>query len=557
MTGEKKTTSMQKKVFIIGHKNPDTDSICSAIALADIKNRTDPSHHYIPRRAGQINGETKYVLERFNAVIPAYLNDVGTQVKDMEIRKSPQVSKSCSIQEAWEIMRDNSLVTLPIRTDDGRLEGIVTMGDIARTYMESSLNVYILSDSKTSYKSVAKSINGTILTGQKNDYIKKGKMLIGAADPETMRRHIESGDLIIMASLKEHPKAAIECGAGCIIMCLNVDIPEDIQRMAENKGCVLIKSDMDTYTVSRRIIQSIPISHIMRSENLITFGTEDYTDSIKNIMIQNKHRAFPVINRKGKCIGTISRRNFLGITKKKVILVDHNETEQAVDNIQSAEILQIVDHHRLGDIQTLQPILFRNEPVGCTATILYHIYQEERLEIPKQIAGLLCAAIISDTLLFRSPTCTVQDKMAAGGLALIAGIDIESFASEMFKAGSNLKSKSPEEIFYQDYKRFTSETLIFGIGQISSMNAEELDSLKSRMLEFMEHECGCDEVTQVYFMLTNIITESTELLYCGAGCEELIQEAFNVHPENGSCIIPGVVSRKKQLVPALFDACQE
>lgn len=550
-------STSQKNVFVIGHKNPDTDSICSAIALADIKNRTDSSKHYIPRRAGQINGETRYVLEKFGVNAPAYLNDVGTQVKDMEIRKSPKVTRDCSIKEAWKIMKENSLVTLPVRTEDGGLDGIVTMGDIAYTYMDSSQNRHMLSEAHTSYGALADAIDGKIINGSASDHIEKGKVLIGAADPERVTDHIEDGDIMIIASLKKVPDAAIAKGAGCIIVCLGIEIPDTLISKARKAGCVLIQSEMDTYTVARRIIQSIPLSYIMKSKDLITFKTEDYTENIKDIMVQHKHRAFPVINKNGKCIGTISRRNFLGITKKQVILVDHNEIEQAVDNIQAAEILQIVDHHRLGDIQTLQPVLFRLEPVGCTATILYHIYQEERLDIPPQIAGLLCAAIISDTLMFRSPTCTVSDKLAAGGLALIAGIDIETFATEMFKAGSNLKSKSPEEIFYQDYKRFSSETVNFGVGQISSMSADELDALKDRMLEFMRHECGQNDVSQVYFMLTNILNESTELLYCGEGCEKMIHDAFSVTPENGSCVLPGIVSRKKQLVPALLDASQE
>jgi manganese-dependent inorganic pyrophosphatase len=550
-------TTAKKNVFVIGHKNPDTDSICSAIALADIKNRTDSSKHYIPRRAGQINSETKYVLDRFGVTAPAYLNDVGTQVKDMEIRKSPNVTRDCSIREAWRIMRENALVTLPVRTDDGALDGIVTMGDIAYTYMESSMNIYMLSEAQTSYGAIAEAIDGKLITGSASDRIKKGKVLIGAADPERITDHIESGDIMIISSLNKVPDAAIEKGAGCLIICLDLDIPESLIAKAKEYGCVIIGSDMDTYTVARRIIQSIPLSYIMKSKNLITFKTEDYTEDIKDIMVQHKHRAFPVINKNGKCIGTISRRNFLGITKKQIILVDHNEIEQAVDNIQAAEILQIVDHHRLGDIQTLQPVLFRLEPVGCTATILYHIYQEEHLDITPHIAGLLCAAIISDTLMFRSPTCTVADKLAAGGLAVIAGINIEAFAAEMFKAGSDLKNKSPEEIFYQDYKRFSSETVNFGVGQISSMSFEELDALKVRMLEFMQNECGHNEVSQVYFMLTDILNESTELLYCGSGCEKMIQDAFGITPKNGSCVLPKIVSRKKQLVPALLDSTQE
>lgn len=547
----------QKNVFIVGHKNPDTDSICSAIALADIKNRIDSTRHYIPRRAGHINGETMYVLEKFNVPKPAYLSDVGTQVKDMEIRKSPNVTRDFSIKRAWEIMQKNSIVTLPVRTDDGSLDGVVSMGDIATTYMESSLNSRMLSEAGAFYGAIADAIDGTIVVGDTGARIEKGKVLIGAAELENIKSRIEDGDMIIVATTRNIPDEAIKCGAGCIIVCLGLKIPSELEKKAKQSGCVIISTKMDTYTVSRRIIQGIPLSYIMKSKNLITFKTEDYTENIRDIMVKHKHRAFPVINKKGKCIGTISRRNFLGITKKQVILVDHNEVGQAVDNIQAANILEIIDHHRIGDIQSAQPLLFRNEPVGCTATILYHMYQEDRLDIPPQIAGLLCSAIISDTLMFHSPTCTVADKLAAGGLALIAGIDIEPFAKEMFKAGSNLKNRAPEEIFYQDYKRFSSDMITFGVGQISSMNADEMDELRERMLKFMGNECGANGVSQVYFMLTNILTENTEVLYCGEGCEKLLKDAFGAKPKNGSCVIEKLVSRKKQFVPALLDAQQE
>ena len=297
------------------------------------------------------------------------------------------------------------------------------------------------------------------------------------------------------------------------------------------------------------------MKYIMQTENLITFSTEDFTDDIQEIMFKHRHRAFPVINKKGRCVGTISRRNFLDISKKKVALVDHNERTQAVDNIEKAEIVEIIDHHKLGSLETMKPISFRNQPVGCTATILYQMYGEQRIEISPTIAGLLCAAIISDTLMFRSPTCTLADKMAAGALALIADINIEQFAREMFKAGSNLKDKSPEEIFYQDYKKFIAEgDVTFGVGQISSMDSSELLDIKERLLPFMVSECGRHGVTRVYFMLTNIIEESTELLYYGEGSEEMAKTAFNIKPENEAFYLKGIVSRKKQLIPALMEA---
>ena len=546
----------QEKIFVIGHKNPDTDSICSAIAYADIKNRTSQKVKYIPKRAGQINEETEYVLNRFGMQPPGYLSNIGTQIKDMDIRMSPEADKSMSLKNAWDLMMEKSIVSLPIRDREGQLEGLITIGDIAKTYMDTT-DSYLLSRAKTQYRRIAETIAGTVVEGNEHGYFTKGKVLVGTANPEMLKAYIESDDLIIMGDREEDHLQAIAQNVSCIIVGMGIEVSEKVIKLAHEREIAIIMSPYDTFTIARLINQSIPVRYIMKTDNLVTFSTEDFTDDIQNEMIKHRHRAFPVINKKGKCIGTISRRNFLDMHKKKVALVDHNEKDQAVDNIDKAEIVEIIDHHKLGSLETMVPISFRNQPVGCTATILYEMYGEQKLEISPSIAGLLCAAIISDTLMFRSPTCTLSDKMAAGALALIAGINIEQFAKEMFKAGSNLKDKSPEEIFYQDYKKFIAEDEInFGVGQISSMDSDELAEIKERLIPFMVSECGRHGVTRVFFMLTNIIEESTELLYYGEGSEEMARIAFHMEPEDGVFDLKGVVSRKKQLIPALMEAAQ-
>ena len=546
----------QEKIFVIGHKNPDTDSICSAIAYADIKNRTSQKVKYIPKRAGQINEETEYVLNRFGMQPPGYLSNIGTQVKDMDIRMSPEADKSMSLKNAWDLMMEKSIVSLPIRDKEGQLEGLITIGDIAKTYMDTT-DSYLLSRAKTQYKRIAETIDGIVVEGNEHGYFAKGKVLVGTANPQMLKTYIEEDDLIIMGDREEDHLEAIEQNVSCIIVGMGIEVTERVIKLAHEKEIIIIMSPYDTFTIARLINQSIPVRYIMKTENLVTFNTEDFTDDIQNEMIKHRHRAFPVINKKGKCIGTISRRNFLDMHKKKVALVDHNEKDQAVDNIEKAEIVEIIDHHKLGSLETMTPISFRNQPVGCTATILYEMYGEQKLEISPTIAGLLCAAIISDTLMFRSPTCTLSDKMAAGALALIAGIDIEKFAREMFKAGSNLKDKAPEEIFFQDYKKFIAEgDISFGVGQISSMDNDELAEIKERLIPFMVSECGRHGVTRVYFMLTNIIEESTELLYYGEGSEEMAKTAFHMDPVDGTFDLKGVVSRKKQLIPALMEAAQ-
>lgn len=547
--------STQEKIYIIGHKNPDTDSICSAIAYADIKNRTSSQKKYIAKRAGQINDETSYVLDRFQINPPGYLSDVGTQVKDMEIHKTQPADSHITIKCAWELMKESGAVTLPITNREDRLEGIITVNDIARYYMDAYEGT-TMSQARTQYRSMADTLNGQVVVGNEHGYFIKGQVWIGAANPELMDNFMEEDDLMILGDREETHLHAIKKGASCIVVTLGAPISQTVRENAQKFSCVVISTPFDTYTVARLINQSIPVRFLMKKTDLVTFRLDDFTNNIQNIMGRLRHRDFPVVDKKGRYIGTISRRNMLNIKKKKLILVDHNEKSQAVDNIEEAEIMEIIDHHRLGSLETLQPVYFRNQPVGCTATIMYQLYSEKELDIPKDIAGILCAAIISDTLMFRSPTCTKWDQEAAMELANIAEIDIEQFANEMFHAGSNLSSKSAEEIFYQDFKKFIMGEVTFGVGQISSMDSSELEVLRERLLPFMENECGKNNISMVFFMLTNILSESTTLLCYGDGSEKVVTESFNVQVCDGICYLPGVVSRKKQLIPNFMETMQ-
>ena len=542
------------KIYVIGHKNPDTDSICSAIAYADIKNRSEKGT-YVAKRAGQINEETEYVLRRFHVRAPGYLPNAGTQVKEIEIHEVPGVRGAISVKKAWELMNNNHVVTLPITSENNTLQGLITVSDIAESYMDA-YDSRVMSTARTQYRSIAETLDGTVLVGNEHGYFVKGKVVIGTFHPDMMEDYIEKDDLVILGNRAEDQLCAIEMDASCIIVGLGAKVSRTIQKLAEEKSCVIISTPHDTYTIARLINQSIPIKYLMKKENLITFSTEDFLDEIKEVMKTQRHRDFPVLDKKGKYVGTISRRNLIGGSRKRLILVDHNEESQAVDNVDQAEILEIIDHHRLGSLQTMAPVYFRNQPVGCTATIMYQIYQEKQLEISPEIAGLLCAAIISDTLMFRSPTCTAVDQAAAESLAKIAGIDIPEFASEMFRAGSNLKDKTPAEIFHQDFKKFIIEDVTFGVGQINSMDARELEEIKENLLPNMQNECGKHGMQMVFFMLTNIIEESTELLYYGSGAKELIARAFEKEVPEESCRLEGVVSRKKQLIPAFMMALQ-
>lgn len=552
-----------KKKLVLGHRNPDTDSICSAICYAGFKHQLT-GENYEPCRAGNVNPETQYVLDYFNLKAPRLVENVKTQVKDIEIRKTKGVSRGISLKNAWGLMQENNVVTLPCVTEEGLLEGVITIGDITKSYM----NLYdssIISKACTKYANILDTLEGSMVVGDSETYFDQGKVLIAAANPDLMENYIEKHDLVILGNRYESQLCAIEMEAGCIIVCEGAGVSLTIRKLAQERGCAVITTPYDTYTTARLINQSMPISYFMTKENIIEFSEEDYLDDIREIMASKRHRDFPVLDSDGKYIGMISRRNLLGAKGKSIILVDHNEKSQAVEGMESADIREIIDHHRLGTVETMSPVFFRNQPLGCTATIIYQMYQENHMEIDKTTAGLLCSAIISDTLLFRSPTCTAVDKAAGLALAQIAGLDIEKYAIDMFSAGSNLKGKSDGDIFYQDFKRFTVGNSVFGIGQITSLNAVELKDLRSRMSVYTEKEREQHEIDMMFFMLTNILTESTDLICTGQGAEQLITTAFhvadedveNVSAQTGIVKLPGVVSRKKQLAPQIMMALQQ
>lgn len=551
---------ISRKVLVVGHRNPDTDSICSAIAYAALKNKINEGS-YVAVRAGQISNETKFVLDKFNTKEPEYVAYVGAQVKDMDIAFFDGVDSSMSLQEAYRIMRENKIVSLSITDESGFLKGLITMGDIAN----STMDVYdnrIIAKAKTSFESIAKTIDGKILTGDKNKIFDKGKVFIGAANPDLMGEFAEEGDIVILGDRYDSQICAIEMNVSALIVCADTKIYDTIKKLAEERNCIIITTPYDTYTVARLINHSMPIGYFMTdAQDLIRFSTEDFVEDIKNIMSDKRFRNFPVVDVEGKYYGMISRRSLLNLKKKEVIMVDHNEKTQAVEGITEADILEIIDHHKLGAIETVNPVYFRNQPLGCTATIISQMYAENGVAIEKNIAGLLCAAILSDTLLFRSPTCTEVDKMEAIKLAEIAGIDAQQFGTDMFGAGSDLKNKTVEEIFYQDFKKFTTRDIGFGIGQINSFNSAELNEIKNRLEPFLERAGTEMGLKMVAFMLTNITKESTELIYNGSLAKEIIKNAYgdlqNINDSDNSIELNGVVSRKKQLVPKIILGIQQ
>lgn len=545
-----------KKVWVVGHKNPDTDSICAAISYAYLKNQSGDKKTYVAKRAGVVNEETRYVLERFGVEEPPLVSYAGAQIKDINIRKTAGVSNQISLKRAWELMKKLEVVTLPVTNQFGKLEGVIVTKDIATSYMDV-LDNCVLSKARTQYKTIAETIDGEVYAGNEHAHFVRGKVVIATSNPEYMADYIEDDDLVILGDREEAQMQAIRSNASCIIIGGGLEVAEEVKKLAEKRDCVIITTPFDTFSVARLINQSMPIKQYMTRRELVTFDIDDYVDDVKDVMSRVRHRDFPVLGSNGNYVGMISRRNLMNMQKKQIILVDHNEKSQAVDGIGEAEILEIIDHHRLGSLETVSPVYFRNQPLGCTSTIIYQMYQEQRVEIPKEIAGLLLSAIISDTLMFRSPTCTPLDKSVAKRLAEIADVDIEDHAKKMFRAGSDFKNKTTEEIFYQDFKIFHTEDCDFGVAQISAMSGEELEQIGEQLRPFLPQVLGEKRLNMVYVMLTDILEESSKIIFAGEDAGKILAHAFKKQEDADGILLDGIISRKKQMIPTLMNEMSE
>ncbi len=543
-----------KSTIVIGHKNPDTDSICSAICYAYLKHRLT-GEEYVPCRAGEINGETKYVLDKFRVSSPQLLESIEPTVADVPFRRIKPIDAALSLKRAWEHMRDENIQTVPILTKRGKIKGVLTLGDQARFYMEDR-DADALSKAKTPYSNIADTLQGEVVSGDPDGKFTKGKVVVAAANPDLMEEYIDKNDMVILVDRSDNQLCAIEKGASCLIVCLGATISKSTMQIAEESGCTVITSPLDTYTAAKLITQSVPVSHLMRKSDIITFGLDDAVADVKATVSKLRIRYFPVLDGDDHYVGMISQRNLLDVDRRRVILVDHNEKGQAVDGIRSAEVVEVIDHHRIDSVETNSPIYFRNQPLGCTATIITLMYRENRIEIEPTIAGLLCSAILSDTLMFRSPTCTPVDENIARELAEIAGIDIEEHAMAMFNAGSKLGTKTPDEIFHIDCKAFKVDQTKITVSQVTSVSRHELERVKEKMLPYMESMLPNSGADMLFLMLTNIIDRSTDLLFVGQGAKGTVESAFVKETADNSVILEGVVSRKKQVLAPLMTALE-
>lgn len=544
------------KVVVIGHRNPDTDSICSAIAYAELKNKTSDLVCE-PRRAGKMNQETEFVLKKFGVKPPRMCTDVNPKIRDVDYREMPGIPGSTSLRKAWEIMRDKQIDTLPVTSADNELEGVITVKDIATANMDV-FDTGILAKSQTTYRNILETLGGTMVVGREDDVCTTGHIRIGTATPEMLENTVEKGDIVILTNRYESQLCAIEKEASLLIICNGSKVGRTIQRIAEEMGVAIMSAPVDTYAAGKLISQCAPISYYMTRSDIMKFTLVTPVADVTRVMAKVRHRYFPILNEDGKYCGMVSRRNIINLQKRRIILVDHNEATQAVEGFDQAEILEIIDHHRIGSLETSGPVYFRNQPVGCTATIITQMYDENGMEIPPQIAGLLLAAILSDTLVFRSPTCTPLDEALAKRLAKIAGVDIDEFASEMFEAGEKLDGKTAEEVFLQDFKVFMCGDIRFGVAQGSYMTRKNLLAAEALLQPYLEEARNKQNVEDIYMLLTDVPKEESVVISDGRYASEVLSDGFETQPaEDGSFTLPGVVSRKKQFIPALMTAYQE
>ncbi|MBW9170679.1 putative manganese-dependent inorganic diphosphatase [Clostridium estertheticum] len=537
---------MKNIVYITGHKNPDTDSICSAIAYSEFKNKTGKLTA-VPIRLGETNSETKFILKYFAVPEPELITTVKTQISDLDIDVVAPISPDISLKMAWSIMKKKNVKTLPVIDEHDQLAGVASVSNLASNYLDIWDNS-ILSKSNTPLENILDTLSAKCLYKPETPFKLTGKIIVAAMHPDSTKTVIEAGDIGICGDRDDSQCLLIKSKASLVIITGDHAPTAEVLELAKTNECTIVLTPYDTFTASRLITQSIPIDYVMTRKNLVTFNTEDFIDEIKYTMIETRYRSYPVLDENNKVVGSISRFHLISENKKKVILVDHNEKTQSVLGLEDAEILEIIDHHRIADVQTGQPIYFRNEPVGSTSTIVATIFFENGIRPSKNVAGILCAAIISDTLLLKSPTSTIVDELTLKRLAQIADLNIEEFAKEMFKAGTSLEGKTAEEIFYQDFKIFTLSGFKVGVSQVGTMYIEGFDAIKDDMIDLMNKKATENGFNLIILMLTDILNGGSVLIASGEH-KDIVSKAFNVNLTDSGVYIPGLVSRKKQVIP--------
>ena len=541
--------NVAKPIYVIGHRNPDTDSICSAIGYAHLKQSLGVNA--VAARAGKINKETKFALEYFHVEQPLLIPDLYPRVKDIAMDCKIVVRQHDTLRHLGEVLRHNDLRSIPVTDSQGILVGIVSVSDLAKRYFQE-LGMTNLSDMRVRYRDIIHATDSNVLVSGEEGETIKGQIRIAAGSVHTIKKLVKQNDIVLIGDRKEDiVLACIDQGISCLIVTGDGRIPAEAIEEAEKRGIFVLSTPYDTYTVARLINQCVPIRRIMH-DNPVCFKPLDLLSDIKGTMEETNFRNYPVLEN-GRIVGLVSRDRLVVSEPVRVILVDHNERNQAVEGIEDAKIVEIIDHHRFGGISTSEPIYTHAEPVGCTATIVSNMHWQNDIDIPTSIAGLLLSAIISDTVLFKSPTCTPADKKAAERLAEIANVNLNTYGLDMLKAGSSVGNMTPMEIVRNDLKEFTIGTYRVIVSQTSVMGTKEIMEKEDELIAAMKSICESEGFDMSLVMITDILEEATYLLFTGSP-RTLIGEAFRKDTSGTHLYLPGVMSRKKQIIPPLSEA---
>lgn len=544
---------MKDTVYITGHKNPDTDSIVAAITYANLKNRQGDINA-IPIRLGKLSQETKFVLDYFGIESPKLKESMILKVSDISYDKAYAIDPSIPVRTAWDIFQEGVTHSLSVVNNEGKIIGIASLSNITQAYMDV-WDDRIIGRANTPIENIIDVLAAKVYSLPENPRKYDGKIAVMAMNDndKDFDNFFAEGDIVVLGNRTDYLEYLITRQVSLIILTNGSRVDDDLIKYAKDKGVTILSTEYNTFMTSRLLPMTIPVGSVMSTDDLVYFSTTDTIDSVREIMSKSRFRSYPVVDENKKLVGSISRYHLISSKMKKLILVDHNEKNQSIDDIDQAEIVEIIDHHRVANISTTSPLFFRAEPVGSTATIISEMYLESGLRPSKEIAGLLCAAIISDTLLFRSPTTTDVDRRILDRMSKIADLDIEDFANKMFKAGTSLKEKSPVDLVEGDVKTFTIGKDAIRVGQVMTMNPEELEPLRDEITRLMQEKIDSKGESTFVLVLTDIFNETSELLVVGEHLEG-IEEEFGHKVENGTISAPGVLSRKKQVIPRLTNA---
>lgn len=539
----------QNKIYIFGHKKPDTDSITAAISLSYLKNKL--GFNTEPRVLGNPNNETKYVLDYFKVDTPKYLNDIRTKIRDLTFLKNYSAKKTDSMYQGFQYMNENIIGTLPIVNDNNEFLGLVSLKDIAKYQFSGDI-----SNLCTSYKNIIDTLDAKEIL--RFDEEIQGNIIVASYKSATFidTVSLDKDTILLVGDRYSIIDYAIEQKVKLIIITGNKQIDSKLIEKAEKNKVNIISSKDNTFATSRKIGLANYLDKVILNQNIISIDYNDDINDFIDLTKKYKYSNYPVLTEENKYIGLVRLSDVTSTTKKQVILVDHNESIQSVDGLEEAEIIEIVDHHKIGTIGTSAPINFRNMPVGSSNTIISLLFKENKIEMPKEIAGLMLSGIISDTLLFKSPTTTELDRQTGHELAKIAGVNIEEYGMSMLKAGSSLKGKTKEEILYTDFKNFTINNKKVGIGQITTLNIDEIMKEKDEYIELINEVAKNNDYYIVALFATDIIKNGSYMFY-NDSAEDILDNCFSIEQIYQGYYLDGCVSRKKQIIPNIMNTLEK